>query len=362
MSPESEKIRDALAEQLASFDRKLHATASDVDMLTDIQEAIGSLLTSSGSSEAEIRRVLQERYDAGELRKETFQLVKSMLDRFISERVPTADVPQSRVPEPARPIPPVEPAARAVPAATNDSDDDQFGATTVIPVDALPANDSADSLVQPGSVLRDRFLLQKKVSGGSMGVVYKALDRRLAEAGADQTSVAIKVLSPQLAANGHALRALQQEASKTRCLVHPNIVRFIDLDRDDELYFLILEWLEGRTLADILDSADARSIDSDAAFRIVRQIGDALDYAHRCGIVHADIKPGNIMIMPNGDAKLFDFGVARVRQQQADGDFDPGVLGALTPAYSSMAASCTDWSQATVCLDHEMQRKPRLQV
>ena len=336
MSPESEKIRDALAQQLASFDRKLHATASDVDMLTDIQEAIGSLLTSSGSSEAEIRRVLQERYDAGELRKETFQLVKSMLDRFISERVPTADVPQSRVPEPARPIPPVEPAARAVPAATNDSDDDQFGATTVIPVDALPANDSADSLVQPGSVLRDRFLLQKKVSGGSMGVVYKALDRRLAEAGADQTSVAIKVLSPQLAANGHALRALQQEASKTRCLVHPNIVRFIDLDRDDELYFLILEWLEGRTLADILDSADARSIDSDAAFRIVRQIGDALDYAHRCGIVHADIKPGNIMIMPNGDAKLFDFGVARVRQQQADGDFDPGVLGALTPAYSSM--------------------------
>ena len=342
MSAETEKSRDTLAEQLASFDHKLHATANDVDMLTDIQEAIGSLLASSGSSEAEIRRVLQERYDAGELRKETFQLVKSMLDRFITEKVPTADAPQSRVPEPASRIPPVVSAAPAVPAdpivpaATNDSDDDQFGATTVIPVDALPANNSADSLVQPGSVLRDRFLLQKKVSGGSMGVVYKALDRRLAEAGADQTSVAIKVLSPQLAANGHALRALQQEASKTRCLVHPNIVRFIDLDRDDELYFLILEWLEGRTLADILDSADARSIDSEAAFRIVRQIGDALDYAHRCGIVHADIKPGNIMIMPNGDAKLFDFGVARVRQQQADGDFDPGVLGALTPAYSSM--------------------------
>ena len=336
MSAESEKIRDTLADQLASFDHKLHATANDVDMLTDIQEAIGSLLSSSGSSEAEIRRVLQERYDAGDLRKETFQLVKSMLDRFSTEKVPTADAPQSRAPEPASPTPPVVPAAPAVPAATSDSDDDQFGATTVIPVDALPADNSADSLVQPGSVLRDRFLLQKKVSGGSMGVVYKALDRRLAEAGADQTSVAIKVLSPQLAANGHALRALQQEASKTRCLVHPNIVRFIDLDRDDELYFLILEWLEGRTLADILDSADARSIDSDAAFRIVRQIGDALDYAHRCGIVHADIKPGNIMIMPNGDAKLFDFGVARVRQQQAEEDFDPGVLGALTPAYSSM--------------------------
>jgi hypothetical protein len=129
---------------------------------------------------------------------------------------------------------------------------------------------------------------------------------------------------------------LQQEAAKGRCLVHPNIVRFIDLDRDDDLYFLIMEWLEGRTLADILDSKDAAVIDNAAAFRIVRQIGDALDYAHSRGIVHADIKPGNIMIMPNGDAKLFDFGVARVRQQHADTEFDPGVLGALTPAYSSM--------------------------
>ena len=140
MSAESEKIRDTLADQLASFDHKLHATANDVDMLTDIQEAIGSLLSSSGSSEAEIRRVLQERYDAGDLRKETFQLVKSMLDRFSTEKVPTADAPQSRVPEPASPTPPVVPAAPAVPAATSDSDDDQFGATTVIPVDALPAD------------------------------------------------------------------------------------------------------------------------------------------------------------------------------------------------------------------------------
>jgi hypothetical protein len=333
MSAESEKLRDTFADQLASFDNKLRATANDVDMLTDIQEVIASLLSSSRGNEMEIRRVLQERYDTGELRQETFQLVKSMLDRFVTEELPTADTPDGQVLVPAHTAQPVAPAGAT---AVADSDDDQFGATTVIPPDVLPANNSADSRVQAGSVLRDRFLLQRKVSGGSMGVVYKALDRRLAEAGADQTSVAIKVLSPQLAEDGHALRALQQEASKTRCLVHPNIVRFIDLDRDDDLYFLILEWLDGRSLADILDSLDARSIDTDAAFRVVGQIGDALDYAHRCGIVHADVKPGNIMIMPNGDAKLFDFGVARVRQQQAEGDFDPGVLGALTPAYSSM--------------------------
>ena len=328
MSAGSEKQRDTLADQLAEFDDRLQSMADDVFMLDDIQEGIGKLLSSGDNSEAEIRRVLQERYEAGDLRKETFQLVKSMLDRYVTENIPTS--PTSAKGTGTVVIPKSE-----LPFEEGVADEDSFGATTVLPTDMAPVND-AEARVQVGSILRDRFLLQKKVSGGSMGVVYKALDRRLAEAGADQTSVAIKILSPALAADGHALRALQQEAAKTRCLVHPNIVRFVDLDRDDDLYFLILEWLEGRTLADILDSPDSKSIDREAAFRIVRQVGDALDYAHRCGIVHADVKPGNIMIMPNGDAKLFDFGVARIRQQHSEADFDPGILGALTPAYASL--------------------------
>ena len=331
MSAESEKSRDTLAEQLAAFDDRLQSMAGDVDMLADIQEGIGALLSSGENSEAEIRRVLQERYEAGELRKETFQLVKSMLDRYVTEKLPTSPTATVVIPSPF----PDQPSPQHDQTPPGEDQEDSFGTTTVLPNDVAPVND-AEARVQVGSILRDRFLLQQKVSGGSMGVVYKALDRRLAEAGSEQPNVAIKVLSPALARDGQALRALQQEATKTRCLVHPHIVRFIDLDRDDDLYFLILEWLEGRTLADILDSPDARSIDREAAFRIVRQVGDALGYAHRCGIVHADVKPGNIMILPDGNAKLFDFGVARVRQKQADSDFDPGVLGALTPAYSSL--------------------------
>lgn len=335
MSPESDKLRATFVDQLASFESKLDEKVDDIAMLADIQEAIGRLLDDNGTAEAEIRRILQDRYEKGDLRKETFQLVKSMLDRYVTEQAPTSP---GVTDDTVRIEPQIEAPAVAQEPPETPRQDDSLSSTMVMSAQPQAETGPGDSRVQVGSVLRDRFMLQEQVSGGSMGIVYKAMDRRLAEAGSESPDVAIKVLSSKLSESGLALRALQQEAAKGRCLVHPNIVRFIDLDRDDELYFIVMEWLDGRTLADILDSPDSKSIDTDRAFAIVRQIGKALDYAHKCGIVHADVKPGNIMIMPNGDAKLFDFGVARVRQKQLDKDpgFDPGVLGLLTPAYSSM--------------------------
>ena len=333
MSAESNDIRQLLLEQLSSFEDRYDSKIDDVRMLADIQAAIGSVLGDRGASEAEIRRVLQERYDNGALRKETFHLVKSMLDRYVTEQTPTGPVSDDANGLAASDSPSSLSAAPGQSVA-----DDVMSSTAVLPAEAATAPDSADARVQVGSVLRDRFMLQERMAGGSMGVVYKALDRRLAEGGADLPWVAVKVLSPQLAEHAQALRALQQEAAKGRCLAHPNIVRFIDLDRDDDLYFIVMEWLDGATLAEILDSPGSGNIDRARAFEIVHQIGKALEYAHRCGIVHADVKPGNIMIMPNGDAKLFDFGIARVRQQQLQSQpgFDPGVLGLMTPAYSSM--------------------------
>ena len=326
MSADSKQIRDVLADQLSDLDDSLGATVDDVQMLAELQQGIGRLLAENHDVESEIRHVLQERFEGGDLRKETFQLVKSMLDKYSTEHVPTTpgNITYDSVKPPRLNV-------------TEESTREDFSSTTVLSDDTFNPV-SADDQVQVGSVLRDRFLLQKRIAGGSMGVVYKALDRRLAEAGTESPYVAIKVLSPQLAKSGSALRALQQEAAKGRCLTHQNIVRFIDFDRDDELYFIVMEWLEGRTLADILDSADRKQIDLDETLDIVRQLGSALDFAHRCGIVHADVKPGNVMVAPNGDVKLFDFGVARVRQaqEQNDSDFDPGILGAITPAYSSM--------------------------
>ncbi|MGI9201321.1 MAG: protein kinase domain-containing protein [Woeseiaceae bacterium] len=338
MNAESKKIRESLVDQLSSFEERLDDKLDDVRLLADIQDGIGNLIGASGGNEAEIRRVLQERYESGNLRKETFQLVKSMLDRFVTEHVPTAGTAPKK--PPVRPEPTIQPAYADSHVQTIAEAAQELSNTDIPKQPQTPAAQAAtaDSRVQIGTVLRDRFMLQTEIAGGSMGVVYKALDRRLAEADADDPFVAVKVLSPQLASNAQALRALQQEAAKGRCLSHQNIVRFIDIDRDEDLYFIVMEWLEGRTLADILDAPETGKMDQQRAFEIIEQLGNALSYAHRCGIVHADVKPGNVMIMPNGAVKLLDFGVARVRQKQleAQKNFDPGVLGLLTPAYASM--------------------------
>ncbi|MDX1480443.1 MAG: protein kinase [Woeseiaceae bacterium] len=308
MSSDSKRSSEEYSEQLSRFESQLRHTMDDASLQQDVFKAIRELVRDHQESEADIRRVLRARYESGQIREDTLHVVERMLDKVASEYVST-------MPE--------------------EGEEQDFGATDVIPKSTFGEEDEADQL-QPGSILRDRFLLQKRVSGGSMGVVFKALDRRLAEVEGVEPWVAIKVVTPKLSRNALALRAMQQEAAKGRCLSHPNIVRFIDLDRDQDLYFLIMEWIEGRSLAAILDDPGDDSLDTDRTFDIVRQLADALDYAHRCGVVHADVKPGNVMLTPDGQAKLIDFGVARVRQQQDKSRFDPGVLGAATPAYSSM--------------------------
>ncbi len=323
MSGKTDNSGRTYSAQLADLESRLHSDAGDEAMLAEMHVAIRTLLAGNGESAAHIQELLQKRFNEGHLRAESYELVKNMLDRIVAEDTASLFATDEMIA-----LSPQDSAATT---------DESFSDTAVLEPSILH-EDSADERLQVGSVLRDRFLLQERMSGGSMGVVYKALDRRLAEVDERNPYVAIKVLSSKLSRNGNALQALQQEAAKGRFLSHRNIVRFIDLDRDDDLYFIVMEWLEGRTLADILDDKLAEKMELRTALDIVKQIARALDYAHRRGVVHADVKPGNIIITPTGLAKLFDFGVARVRQKENEGKskFDPGVMEANTPAYSSM--------------------------
>lgn len=323
MSIKSDNSSRTYSQQLADLESRLHSDAGDEAMLAEMHVAIRTLLAGNGESAAHIQELLQKRFNEGHLRAESYELVKNMLDRIVAEDTASLFATDEMI--------------ALAPQDSAATTDESFSDTAVLETSILH-EDSADERLQVGSVLRDRFLLQERMSGGSMGVVYKALDRRLAEVDERNPYVAIKVLSSKLSRNGNALQALQQEAAKGRFLSHRNIVRFIDLDRDDDLYFIVMEWLEGRTLADILDDKLAEKMELRTALDIVKQIARALDYAHRRGVVHADVKPGNVIITPTGLAKLFDFGVARVRQKENEGKskFDPGVMEANTPAYSSM--------------------------
>ncbi len=315
MNANFDKIERSYPEELSEFAEQLHEQIADESLLDDIHSAVQSLLSGNGDSEADIRRILREQYQTGNLRDETFELVQRMLERAGEEDLAPAPMVSELTIQ----------------------NDELFSDTTVIAA-STSDEELADDRCQVGSVLRDRFLLQEQIADGSLGVVYKALDRRLSEADGVDPWVTIKVLTPQLARNEQALRALQQEAAKGRCLLHPNIVRFLDLDRDEDLYFIVMEWLDAKSLGSILDDSGSKKIDKETALDVVKQVAKALDYAHRLGVVHADVKPGNILVSPNGEIKLFDFGVARVRQKQLEGkaNVDAGVPGAVAPPYSSM--------------------------
>ncbi|MEE8345144.1 MAG: protein kinase [Woeseiaceae bacterium] len=327
MNANSDNLKRPYAEDFSELETRLQSQVDDETVLAEIHVALRGLLSNSGDSESRIHEILQKRYAAGELRPESVELVQKMLDRIRSNGASTLPVDNDPAPQ--------EEVSHADTEVIVDAE--PFVATTVI-ADDVPVEITTAEQIQVGSVLRDRFLLQEQVLGGGTGIVYKALDQRLADAGEADTHVAIKVLPSELSRNDNALRALQQEVAKGRCLAHPNIVRFIDLDREGEMNFIVMEWLEGKSLTSILEESDSKKIDLETTLDIIKQVSLALDYAHQRGVVHGDINPGNVRITPAGEVKLFDFGVARILQKEQDAqpDFDPRELGSKSPEYSSM--------------------------
>ncbi len=139
------------------------------------------------------------------------------------------------------------------------------------------------------------------LGAGGMGEVYRARDTRL------ERNVAIKVLPAHLAGDAQLKQRFEREARTVSSLNHPHICTLYDIGREGDTDFLVMEYLEGETLAKRLERG---SLGGDELFRIAVEISDALDKAHRRGVVHRDLKPGNIMLTPAG-AKVLDFGLAK---------------------------------------------------
>ena len=120
----------------------------------------------------------------------------------------------------------------------------------------------------------------------------------------------MKILAPQYADDDSFVQRFRREAQAAASITHPNIVSVFDTGSDDGIHFIVMEYVEGRTLAEIL--AGGGRILPDRAIDIAMDVDRALEAAHARGVIHRDIKPGNIMLDPRGDVKVTDFGIARV--------------------------------------------------
>jgi serine/threonine-protein kinase len=156
-----------------------------------------------------------------------------------------------------------------------------------------------------------RYRLESRLGFGGMSTVHLARDLRL------ERPVAVKLLAEHLADDPAFVSRFQREAQAAARLVHPNIVQVFDSGRDERTaqYFIVMEYIEGSSGAEIL--RDQGWVEVDEALSIIEQACEGLHYAHRHGVVHRDVKPGNLLRAREGEVKLADFGIAKATEQSS---------------------------------------------
>jgi len=175
-----------------------------------------------------------------------------------------------------------------------------------------------------GQIVKERYEILEILGEGGMAFVYKARDTQL------ERFVAIKTLKPNYVNQGTFVDRFKREAKTAANLNHPNIVQIFDWGIEDEPYF-VMEYIEGNTLTSII--AKNRTISLSDILFIGAQVSSGLHAAHQKGLVHRDIKPGNIMITPDGKVKVTDFGIVSLQNEESDITKTGSILG--TASYIS---------------------------
>src|SRR2546427_1321976 len=158
-------------------------------------------------------------------------------------------------------------------------------------------------------VLSGRYELGGVLGTGGMAEVYVGTDRVLGR------RIAVKILADRFARDGSFVARFRREAQSAAALNHPNVVSVFDTGSDDGTHFIVMEYVQGKTLSEVLREGSA--LMPERAVEITEGVAEALAFAHRAGIVHRDVKPGNIMLTPTGDVKVMDFGIARATTSES---------------------------------------------
>jgi TolB-like protein/Flp pilus assembly protein TadD len=177
-----------------------------------------------------------------------------------------------------------------------------------------------------GQTLSNRYRIERELGEGGMGIVYLATDREVLG-----ETFAVKVLKEAL--HPEALALLREEVHKTRRLSHPNIVDVHSVNVDGTKLYVLMEYLEGKSLNGLLDEEFGRGMPLRHAWPIIEDAGAALGYAHDHNVIHNDLKPANVFVTTSGRTKLLDFGIARVSRGPLL--HKPSGPLALTPVYAS---------------------------
>ncbi len=244
----------------------------------------------------------------------------------------------------------------------------------LLPNSDLPRSRDSDTRVpiSIGHVLRERYVIQERLGSGGKGVVFKALDRYRSSLPEAQQYVALKVLHPGSGLSEQMIGNFWREAHCGQLLSHRNIVNVFELDRDGDVVFFTMEFLDGELLGDLIERMRPAAMQRFQAWQIIRQLGAGLEHAHERGIVHGDLKPRNLLVTREGEVRILDFGAAQpiVRTQLNSDQPDCGPVS-LTPAYASCellegrAADRRDdvYSLACICYElltgaHPFARRP----
>src|SRR3954462_6085798 len=185
------------------------------------------------------------------------------------------------------------------------------------------------------TVLSANYELEDEVGRGGMGIVYCARDRRL------KREIAIKVLPPELSFRSDIRQRFLREAETAAKLNHPNIVPIYTVEEKDNLVYFVMAFISGDNLGKVI--TDRGAMDPDDVRRILREVSDALAYAHHRNVIHRDIKPDNILIdADSGRAMVTDFGIARALTDSGDSRLTATGMAIGTPAYMSPEQSAGD--------------------